>query len=67
MEQTLSFLATKCWDVVGGEFFWGVDSLVNCLGRGDHKGEMWNTPYHALRACLITADWIREELEALGG
>jgi mannobiose 2-epimerase len=65
MDETLDFLATKSFDAEGGEFFWGVDSDGNCLGRGDHKGEMWKTPYHALRACLITADWIRQELEAV--
>lgn len=62
MEETLEFLATKSFDPEGGEFFWGVDSKGNCLGRGDHKGEMWKTPYHALRACLLTADWIRQDL-----
>lgn len=62
MEATLEFLSKKSWDSEGGEFFWGVDSEGNLAGRGDHKGEMWKTPYHGLRACLYTSDWIREDL-----
>src|SRR5690606_19069398 len=59
LAQTLDFVVEKCWDPDGGEFFWGVDSQGNCLHRGDHKGEFWKTPYHALRACVLTADWCR--------
>jgi mannobiose 2-epimerase len=62
LEETLTFFETKSWDAEYGEFFWGVDSTGRVLGRGDHKGELWKTPYHALRACLLTSDWIREDL-----
>ncbi len=66
LEKTFEFLATKSWDLEGGEYFWGVDSTGRVLGRGDHKGEMWKTPYHALRACILTADSIRQDLGASG-
>lgn len=62
MEATVEFLTTKSWDPAGGEFFWSVDSEGNVGRRGDHKGEMWKTPYHALRACLYTSGWIRADL-----
>jgi len=64
LEATFEFFSTKSWDSEGGEFFWGVDSEGKVAGRGDHKGEMWKTPYHGLRACLFTCDWIREDLGA---
>jgi cellobiose epimerase len=62
LEATFHFFSTKSWDSEGGEFFWGVDSEGHVAGRGDHKGEMWKTPYHGLRACLFTCDWIRQDL-----
>jgi mannobiose 2-epimerase len=62
LEQTLSFFESKSWDPEYGGFFWGVDSNGLVLGRGDHKGELWKTPYHGLRACLLTSDWIRQHL-----
>lgn len=62
MEATFEFLSKRSWDSEGREFFWGVDSDGNVARRGDHKGEMWKTPYHSLRACLYTSDWIREDL-----
>lgn len=66
LEETFVFLSEKSWDAEGGEYFWGVDSQGNPAGRGVHKGEMWKTPYHALRACILTADWIRQSLERAG-
>lgn len=63
LEKTFEFFRTRSWDPEAGEYFWGVDSEGNVAGRGDHKGEMWKTPYHALRACILTADWIREDLD----
>jgi mannobiose 2-epimerase len=62
LEETLSFFETKSWDAEYGDFFWGVDSRGRVLGRGDHKGELWKTPYHGLRACLLTSDWIHEDV-----
>jgi mannobiose 2-epimerase len=62
LEETLAFFETKSWDAEYGGFFWGVDSSGKVLGRGDHKGELWKTPYHGLRACVLTSDWIREDL-----
>ncbi len=64
LEATFRFLKEKSWDKEGGEYFWGVDSEGCVAGRGDHKGEMWKTPYHALRACLYTADLIQADLLA---
>ncbi len=61
LEEALTFFETKSWDAEHGGFFWGVDSNGRVLGRGDHKGELWKTPYHGLRACLLTSDWIRED------
>jgi mannobiose 2-epimerase len=62
LEATFEFLRKKSWDAQGGEFFWSVDSEGTVAGRGDHKGEMWKTPYHCLRACLYTSEWIRQDL-----
>lgn len=63
MEQTLEFLRTRLWDQEFGGYFWDVDDEGRPL-RGDHKGELWKTPYHDVRACLFTADWIAEDLSA---
>ncbi len=63
LEQTFDFFSTKSWDEVGGEFFWGVDSQGRPGPRGPHKGEIWKTPYHGLRACILSADWIRARLD----
>lgn len=59
LEGAFEFLRGRLWDPECGEFFWGVYSDGSLAGRGDHKGEIWKTPYHALRACLLAADWIR--------
>ena len=62
MEQTLAFLRLVMWDQEFGGFFWDVDQGGTPV-RGDHKGELWKTPYHDVRACLLTADWIAEDLK----
>jgi len=62
LEQTFAFLTEKSWDQDFGGYFWGVDADGVPLYRGDHKGEFWKTPYHDVRACVLTADWIREDL-----
>ena len=61
LQETAAFLSQRSWDQACGGYFWSVDSLGRPLGRGDHKGELWKTPYHDVRACLLTADWIRED------
>lgn len=58
LEETADFLARCSWDRQFGGYFWSVDSVGRSLGRGEHKGEFWKTPYHDVRACLLTADWI---------
>jgi mannobiose 2-epimerase len=58
LEDAVDFLACSSWDQEFGGYFWSVDSMGRLLGRGDHKGEIWKTPYHDIRACLLTADWI---------
>jgi len=61
LEQTLEFLTGVSWDAEFGGYFWSVDERGRPLGRGDHKGEIWKTPYHDVRACLVTAGWIAED------
>jgi cellobiose epimerase len=61
LEMVADFLSERSWDQEYGGYFWSVDSLGQPLGRGDHKGELWKTPYHDVRACVLTADWIRED------
>lgn len=61
LEQTLDFFTERSWDAEHGGFFWSVDSNGTSLERGDHKGEIWKTPYHDLRACVLTADWMAED------
>lgn len=61
LHQTFAFARTKSLDPVHGEFYFGVDSDGTVGPRGDHKGEIWKTPYHAVRALTLTADWIRED------
>lgn len=62
MEQTLRFFRDVSWDQELGGYFWSVDAAGRSLGRGDQKGEIWKTPYHDVRACLLTADWIAQDL-----
>lgn len=62
LESTLSFLQDKLWDPDFGEFYWSVMSDGTLGPRGDHKGEIWKTPYHALRALLTTSSWIERLL-----
>lgn len=62
LERVLQFISEKSWDQEYGGYFWGVDQDGRPLGRGEHKGEFWKTPYHDVRACLLTADWIEEDL-----
>jgi len=61
LEECLAFLERASWDQEFGGYFWSVDSAGRCLGRGDHKGEFWKTPYHDVRACLLTAAWMAED------
>jgi mannobiose 2-epimerase len=58
LESTFNFLQDKLWDPKYGEFYWSVMSDGRLGTRGDHKGEIWKTPYHALRALLTTSAWI---------
>jgi|GEM_PF-1130663 len=62
LAKTLEFIRKESWDSDFGEFYWGVMSDGSLGPRGDHKGEIWKTPYHALRAFVLTSDWIREDL-----
>lgn len=62
LEQTLAFMRDHLRDQKFGEFYWGVMSDGTLGPRGDHKGEIWKTPYHSLRALLITRDWIDQAL-----
>lgn len=59
LESTLEFLRCRLWDLEHGEFYWSVLSDGSPGPRGDHKGEIWKTPYHALRALLVTSAWIK--------
>lgn len=61
IERTLEFLTHTSWDPMHGEFFWSV-SPEGCVGpRGDHKGELWKTPYHGLRAFVLGADLLSKQ------
>jgi len=65
LEAVARFITQTSWDPLHGEFFWGVDSTGRVGARGDHKGELWKTPYHTVRAFLMTADWIAEDLRVM--
>ncbi len=62
LEKTLTFLQDKLWDPQHGGFFCGVDSEGKLGPRGDHKGEIWKTPYHTVRAFLLTSEWIQQDV-----
>lgn len=65
LEATARFITRISWDPLHGEFFWGVDSRGRVGPRGEHKGELWKAPYHTVRAFLLTADWIAEDLRGM--
>ncbi len=67
MEQTFEYMLAHLVDPRAGELFWGVLDVpeggrAKVGPRGDHKGELWKTPYHAQRALVFTSDWIDELL-----
>jgi cellobiose epimerase len=62
LERTLGWIETRQVDHEHGEWFWGINPDGSVGPRGDHKGEEWKAEYHALRATLFTADWIKETL-----
>ncbi|HWO10790.1 MAG TPA: AGE family epimerase/isomerase [Polyangiaceae bacterium] len=62
LERTLGWIETYQVDHEYGEWFWGINPDGSVGSRGDHKGEEWKAEYHALRATLFTADWIKDAL-----
>lgn len=50
------------WDEAGGDFYWGVMPSGKLGPRGDHKGELWKTTYHSIRALLLLASRIEASL-----
>ena len=62
MERTLGWIETRQVDRQYGEWYWGINPDGSVGPRGDHKGEEWKAEYHALRATLFTADWIKAAL-----
>ena len=62
LESTLAWIETAQVDREFGEWYWGINPDGSIGPRGDHKGEEWKAEYHALRATLFTADWIKDSL-----
>ena len=59
LERTLDFIDGPARDAEYGEWYFGVWPDGSVGPRGDHKGEVWKTAYHNLRATLFTEDFIR--------
>lgn len=62
IHATLNWIEGPAKDPEYGEWYWGVMPDGSLGPRGDHKGELWKTPYHNLRALLYTEDWIAKWL-----
>lgn len=62
LERTLGWIETRQVDREFGEWYWGINPDGSVGSRGDFKGEEWKAEYHALRATLFTADWIKAAL-----
>ena len=63
LSRTFSFMTRQATDHEWGGYYWGVSSEGAPGSRGDHKGEIWKTPYHSLRALVLTSDWITSALQ----
>ncbi len=61
---TLDWIEGPARDADHGEWYWGVMPDGALGPRGDHKGELWKTPYHNLRALVYTEDWIAKWMAA---
>ena len=67
LESALGWIEASQVDREFGEWYWGINPDGSVGPRGDHKGEPWKGPYHALRAALFTSDWITEALSKSAG
>jgi len=67
-DRVLDWIEGPARDPEHGEWYFSIGLGGNPDERGDHKGEVWKTTYHGLRAVLFIDDWIAAAAaEANGG
>ncbi len=63
LERTLGWIEEHQRDAEYPGWYWGLDGPGRVASRGTHKGELWKTGYHDVRALTYTADWIASALD----
>jgi mannobiose 2-epimerase len=59
LASTLDWIEGPARDAEHGGWYFNVALDGRPDGRGDHKGEVWKTTYHGMRAVLFVDDWMR--------
>ncbi len=58
LDRMLCWIEGPARDQEHGEWYFNIAPDGRPDARGDHKGEVWKTTYHGLRAVLFVSDWM---------